>query len=85
MSIGDLCDQGRCAQILRHIAEQKLVARVAERNAAVIVAIIRDVLVEVGAEQGVLVRVDDEHVRARVAAAIVRHAGVPAQIEGVAA
>lgn len=41
-SIGDLCDQGRCAQILRHIAEHRLVEKVAERNAEAMAAILTD-------------------------------------------
>lgn len=44
--IGDLCDQGRCAQILRHIAENKVVEKVAERNAEVFVAVITGVLAD---------------------------------------
>lgn len=46
--IGDLCDQGRCAQILRHIAEHRVVEKVAERNAGVMVEILTDAGTELG-------------------------------------
>ncbi len=46
--VGDLCDQGRCAQILRHIAEQKLVDKVADRNSGVMVAILTGALADLG-------------------------------------
>ncbi len=46
--VGDLCDQGRCAQILRHIAEQKLVEKVADRNAEVMRLILTGALADLG-------------------------------------
>lgn len=48
--VGDLCDQGRCAQILRHIAEQKLVEKVAERNAQLMGVILTGVLADLGVD-----------------------------------
>ncbi len=48
--VGDLCDQGRCAQILRHIAEQKLVDKVADRNSGVMVAILTGALADLGVD-----------------------------------
>ncbi len=48
--VADLCDQGRCAQILRHIAEQKLVEKVADRNSQVMAAILTGVLTDLGVD-----------------------------------
>lgn len=49
-SVGDLCDQGRCAQILRTIAEQKVVERVVDRNAAVMVRILTGTLADLNVD-----------------------------------
>lgn len=80
MGVGDLCDQGRCAQILRAIAEAKMVDRVADRNAEVSADILCGVLAEFGLDPA------KGDVRAAVARHIARAAGVGSvQIEGVVA
>jgi len=78
MGVGDLCDQGRCAQILRAIAEAKVVERVAERNAETMVTVLTGALGRLGVDAS------EERVRAAVAAEIEALVGSARQVEGVA-
>ncbi len=48
--IGDLCDQGRCAQILRHIADARLVEKAADRNGDVFELVVSGVLADLGVD-----------------------------------